>query len=83
MLQGERLGDTQLDGDFKCPGNYSTQEKRCGGFKRSGLLATGVCDIPHMFFCEKPASGSFKPMSTLRSRPTLNHDDFTSVNDFN
>ncbi|XP_026484709.2 uncharacterized protein LOC113392473 [Vanessa tameamea] len=65
---GDRLAENQLDWDFKCPNNItSTDEERCGGFKRSGLLATGNCDIPSMFFCEKPASGTFKNRTILRN----------------
>ncbi|XP_045450291.1 uncharacterized protein LOC123659062 [Melitaea cinxia] len=61
--------DRQVDWDFKCPGNYTTSDLRCGGYRRSGLLATSDCNIPFMFFCEKPANGTFRIRKTLRNLP--------------
>ncbi|VVC88663.1 unnamed protein product [Leptidea sinapis] len=57
---GESLDDTRVSWDFKCPGNFTKFDERCGGFRRSGLLSTTNCKLPCMFFCEKPANGSFK-----------------------
>ncbi|XP_045761497.1 uncharacterized protein LOC123864831 [Maniola jurtina] len=66
---GGKLPANQINWDFKCPGNFTKLEDRCGGIRRSGLLATGTCGIPSMFFCEKPATGSFKHKKTLRNDP--------------
>lgn len=81
FLQGEHLEENQLDWDFKCPGNLTTSEDRCGGFKRSGLLATENCKVPYMFFCEKPASGTFKTRNALRNLPKQ-QEDYLNIPDF-
>ncbi|CAG9576073.1 unnamed protein product [Danaus chrysippus] len=56
---GNPLNEGQIDWDFKCPGNHSKNDERCGSLRRSGLIATTSCNVPAMFFCEKPAVGSF------------------------
>ncbi|CAG4921754.1 unnamed protein product [Colias eurytheme] len=63
---GETLNEKQVDWDFKCPGNFTKLEDRCGGVRRSGLLSTNNCLLPSMFFCEKPANGSFRIKSSVR-----------------
>ncbi|XP_038209059.1 uncharacterized protein LOC119830214 [Zerene cesonia] len=63
---GESLNEKQVDWDFKCPGNFTKLEDRCGGVRRSGLLSTNNCLLPSMFFCEKPANGSFRIKSSVR-----------------
>ncbi|XP_069365905.1 uncharacterized protein [Maniola hyperantus] len=66
---GDRLPANQINWDFKCPGNSTKLEDRCGGIRRSGLLATWSCGVPSMFFCEKPATGSLKLKKTLSNDP--------------
>ncbi|XP_068629126.1 C-type mannose receptor 2-like [Battus philenor] len=51
-----------LDWDLKCPqsNDQERNEDRCGSIRRSGLLTTVECEIPAIFFCEKPVKGSYK-----------------------
>ncbi|XP_014360259.2 lymphocyte antigen 75-like [Papilio machaon] len=60
-----------LDWDLKCPQSdgAKTNADRCGGIRRSGLLATADCTHPSIFFCEKPAKGTYQFKS-------LRHNDF-------
>ncbi|XP_023947934.2 uncharacterized protein LOC112052920 [Bicyclus anynana] len=67
-LFGDPLPKNEISWDFKCPGNFTKLEDRCGGIRRSGLLATRDCNVPSMFFCEKPANGSSK--TNRRHDPT-------------
>ncbi|XP_045489259.1 uncharacterized protein LOC110997860, partial [Pieris rapae] len=64
---GDPLKEKAVDWDFKCPGNYTKLEERCGGYRRSGLLSTNSCMMPSMFFCEKPANGTFRIKKHARS----------------
>ncbi|NP_001124371.1 C-type lectin 17 [Bombyx mori] len=41
------------DWDVKCSQNEKSVPQRCGGVRRNGLLTTGDCNVPAMFFCEK------------------------------
>ncbi|CAG4963609.1 unnamed protein product [Parnassius apollo] len=60
-VHGERINKL-LDWDLKCPqlASNETKRERCGGIRRSGLLATENCDSPAIFFCEKPSKGVHK-----------------------
>ncbi|XP_045530117.1 uncharacterized protein LOC123717905 [Pieris brassicae] len=65
---GDPLKEKAVDWDFKCPGNFTKLEERCGGYRRSGLLSTNSCLKPSMFFCEKPANGTFRIKNHARSQ---------------
>ncbi|XP_013148419.1 PREDICTED: uncharacterized protein LOC106110996 [Papilio polytes] len=63
-----------LDWDLKCPqsNEAETNADRCGGIRRSGLLATADCTVPAIFFCEKPAKGTYQ-FKSLRYNPSHKH----------
>ncbi|CAH2068951.1 unnamed protein product, partial [Iphiclides podalirius] len=63
-----------LDWDLKCPqpDKKGISIDRCGGIRRSGLLATADCGSPAIFFCEKPIKGTYK-FQSLRHGATHNH----------
>lgn len=66
ILSGQHLEEAgYTDWDFKCTENSDdVKPLRCGGIHRSGLLNAGDCDIPAVFFCEKPVNKT-KPKENL------------------
>ncbi|KPI93512.1 Mitochondrial carrier triple repeat protein 1 [Papilio xuthus] len=63
-----------LDWDLKCPQSDDAESNgdRCGGIRRSGLLATADCTVPAIFFCEKPAKGTYQ-FKSLRHNDLHKH----------